>query len=155
VRKLVLLLVVLTVALFGCAEGSGDTPSVGDSSEESETEGSTNGVILTFSRSGGLLGTTETITIRSDGRVEAEGDAAPQRLEVPEELLNRLEEELQDLDWERAAAEPDNVECSDCFTYDIRAGGQRITTTAMGQSGQELSDLLALIEEILGTSPGG
>ena len=148
--------IVLIVALFGCAEGAGDTPSGEDSSEESETGGSANGVVLTFSRSGGLVGTTETITIRSDGRAEVEGDAAPpQQLEVPPELLNRLEDELQDLDWEQAAAEPENVVCSDCFTYDIRSGGQRITTTAMGQSGEELKDLLTLVEQILASSSGG
>jgi hypothetical protein len=157
VRKLVLLLIVLTVAQLGCAEGAGDAPSNEDSSEdtseESETGDSTNGVLLTFSRSGGLVGTTETITIRSDGRAEVEGDASPpRRIEVPPESLNRLEEELQSLNWERAASEPDNVDCADCFTYDIRSGGQRITTTAMGQSGEELRDLLALIEEILATS---
>jgi hypothetical protein len=149
-----LLSIVLTVALFGCAEGAGE-PSGEDSSEESEPGGSSNGVVLSFSRSGGLVGTTETITIQSDGRAEVEGDAAPpQRLEVPPELLNRLEEELQSLDWERAASEPENVDCADCFTYDIRAGGQRVTTTAMGQSGEELRDLLALVEEIIATSMG-
>lgn len=149
-----LLLIVLTVAQLGCAEGAGDTPSNEDSSEESETD-STNGVLLTFSRSGGLIGTTETITIRSDGRAEVEGDASPpRRIEIPPESVNRLEEELQSLNWERAASEPDNVDCADCFTYDIRSGGQRITTTAMGQSGEELRDLLALIEELFATSLG-
>ena len=150
-----LLLIVLTVAQLGCAEGAGDTPSNEDSSEESETGDSTNGVLLTFSRSGGLIGSTETITIRSDGRAEVEEDASPpRRIEVPPESVNRLEEELQSLNWERAASEPDNVDCADCFTYDIRSGGQRITTTAMGQSGEELRDLLALMEEILATSTG-
>lgn len=149
-----LLLIVLTVAQLGCAEGAGDTPSNEDSSEESETD-STNGVLLTFSRSGGLIGTTETITIRSDGRAEVESDASPpRRIEIPPESVNRLEEELQSLNWERAASEPDNVDCADCFTYDIRSGGQRITTTAMGQSGEELRDLLALIEELFATSSG-
>ncbi len=149
-----LLLIVLTVAQLGCAEEAGDTPSNEDSSEESETD-STNGVLLTFSRSGGLIGTTETITIRSDGRAEVEGDASPpRRIEIPPESVNRLEEELQSLNWERAAFEPDNVDCADCFTYDIRSGGQRITTTAMGQSGEELRDLLALIEELFATSSG-
>jgi len=112
-----LLLIVLTVAQLGCAEGAGDTSSNEDSSEESETGDSTNGVLLTFSRSGGLIGTSETITIRSDGRAEVEGDASPpRRIEVPPESVNRLEEELQSLNWERAASEPDNVDCADCFT---------------------------------------
>jgi hypothetical protein len=112
-------------------------------------------VLLTFSRSGGFAGTTETLTVRADGRAEVEGDASPPgRIEVPPELLTRLEEELQSLDWERAATEPQNVECADCFTYDIRAGERSISTTALGQSGEELSDLLALIEEILANSPG-
>ena len=155
-----LLLIVLAAVQLGCSEDPGSTVSPADPAPETEAEDPTNdpgssGVLLTFQRSGGFAGTTETITIRSDGRVEFEGDAAPpQRLEVPPELLNSLEEELEGLDWERAATEPDNVVCSDCFKYDIRAGGQRVTTTGMGQSGVELRDLLALMEEILATSSG-
>jgi hypothetical protein len=153
-RRLVLLLIVLAAAQVGCSGEAHDTPS-DRSRTDAENDPGSSGVLLTFRRSGGFAGTTETITIRSDGRVEFEGDAAPpQRLEVPPELLNRLEEELEGLNWERAATEPDDVVCSDCFEYDIRAGGQRVTTTGMGQSGEELSDLLALIEEILATSSG-
>ena len=147
-----LLLTILAVAQVGCSGEAYDTPS-DRSQTDPENDPGSSGVLLTFQRSGGFAGTTETITIRSDGRVEFEGDAAPpQRLEVPPELLNRLKEELQGLDWQRAATEPQNVVCSDCFEYDIRAGGQRITTTAMGQSGEELSNLLALMDEILANS---
>ncbi|MPZ90868.1 MAG: hypothetical protein GEU68_04425 [Actinobacteria bacterium] len=152
-RKLVLLLIILVGATVGCSEGD-DTPSAEIPAPDKETEDPTNdpgsgGVMLTFRRSGGFLGTTETITIRSDGRGKIEGDASPpQRLEVPPELLNRLEEELRNLDWDRAATEPRNVSCSDCFVYTIRSGGQRVKTTGMGQSGQELSDLLALVDQI-------
>jgi len=153
----VLLLIVLAAVQLGCSDGPRGPVSPDSSAPESETEDPANdqgsgGVLLTFGRSGGFAGTTETITIRSDGRAEVEGDAAPpQRLEVPPELLNRLEEELEELDWQRAATEPANVDCADCFTYDIRAGGQRVTTTAMGQSGEELRELLALMDEILAT----
>jgi len=147
VRKLLLLLIVLAAVELGCSP----EPESADPTNDPDSSG----VLLTFTRSGGFAGTTETITVQSDGRVEFEGDAAPpQTLELPPELLNRLEEELQDLDWERAAKEPANVVCSDCFTYDIRAGGQQVTTTGLGQSGQELSDFLALIEEIFANSSG-
>ncbi|MGH2774476.1 MAG: hypothetical protein ACRDJT_03455 [Actinomycetota bacterium] len=160
-RKLALVLIVLVAAALGCSEGE-DAPAAEnpapDPGTKTETEDPSNapgstGVLLTFRRSGGLAGTTETITIRSDGQGEIEGDATPpQRLEVPPELLGQLEEELQTLDWARAASEPRNVDCADCFVYDIRSGGQRLKTTGMGQSGEELRDLLALVEEIRASS---
>jgi hypothetical protein len=160
VRRLALLSFVLVAALLGCSEESDEVPSKEDPSPGAETEEGTDpdpkGELLVFTRSGGFAGMTETLTVRADGRAELEGDASPPgRIEVPPELLTRLEEELQSLDWERAATEPQNVDCADCFTYDIRAGGQRITTTAMGQSGQELRDLLALIDEIIATGSRG
>ena len=151
------MLIVLVAAAVGCSEGEGlpdaENPSP-DAGTETETEDPSNdpgssGVLLTFRKSGGLVGTTETITIRAGGRGEIESDAnPPQRLDVPSELLNQLEEELRTLDWARAGTEPENVDCADCFLYDIRSGGQRVTTTGMGQSGEELRDLLALINEI-------
>ncbi|HZK52289.1 MAG TPA: hypothetical protein VFD47_12090 [Actinomycetota bacterium] len=157
-RKLALVLIVLVAVALGCSEGDdlpdAENPSP-DAGAETESEDPSNdpgssGVLLTFRRSGGLAGATETITIRADGRGEIEGDATPpQRLDVPPELLSQLEEELRTLDWARAGTEPENVDCADCFLYDIRSGGQRVTTTGMGQSGEELRDLLALVDEII------
>jgi hypothetical protein len=152
VRKLTLLMIVLA-ALMGCSEDPDEVPSAEDPSTGTDTDERANpssgGQLLTFTRSGGFAGTTETITIGSGGRVEIESDAAPsQELTIPPDLVNRLQEELKSLDWARAANEPPNVDCADCFTYDIRAGGQRVTTTAMGESGEELRDLIALVDEI-------
>jgi hypothetical protein len=156
VSKLVLLMIVLAGAQLGCSQSDDDTPPTEDSATEDPGDPGTSGVLLSFTRSGGFAGTTETLTVRADGRAELEGDASPPgRLEVPPELLTRLEEELQGLDWTRAATEPQNVDCADCFTYDIRASGRSITTTAMGQSGEELRDLLALIDEIIATGSRG
>ena len=160
VRRLAPLLIVLVVALLGCSEDPGAAPPGGEGSPDDKTEESADprskGELLSFTRSGGFAGTTETITIGSDGGVEVEGDAGPpQELQLPTAMLSRIDEELQTLDWERAANEPPNVDCADCFIYDIRAGGQRVTTTAMGESGEELRDLIALIEEIPRDSTDG
>jgi len=153
VRKLAPLLFVLVVALLGCSEDPDEASPPGEPSPERKTEESadpgSNGELLSVTRSGGFAGTTETITIGSDGRVEVAGDAGPpQDLRIPAAMLSRIADELQRLDWERAGNEPPNVDCADCFIYDIRAGGQRVTTTAMGESGEELRDLIALIDEI-------
>jgi hypothetical protein len=154
-KKLALVSIALVVAALGCAEGDdiSDTenpaPDADTETEAPSNDPGSSGVLLTLRRSGGLLGTTETVIVRADGRAEIEGDATPpQQLEVPPELLDRLEEELQTIDWARAATEPEGAVCSDCFLYVIRSGGQRISTTGMGQSGEELSDLLALVDEI-------
>jgi hypothetical protein len=159
VRRLALLSFVLFAALLGCEQADevppAEDPSPGADTEDGGDRGQTDELLI-FTRSGGFAGTTETLTIRADGRAELEGDASPPgRIEVPPELLTRLEEELESLDWERAATEPKNVVCNDCFAYDIRAGGQRIKTTGLGQSGEELGDLLALIDEIITTGSRG
>ena len=154
-KKLALVSIALIVAALGCAERDdisgteNQAPDADTETEDPSDDPGSSGVLLTLRRSGGLLGTTETVTVRSNGQAKIEGDATPpQSLEVPPELLSRLEEELQTLDWARAATEPANAVCSDCFLYEIRSGGQRISTTGMGQSGEELGDLLALVDEI-------
>ena len=150
------MVIVMVFAALGCVEGDdisdADNPAPDTEAEDPSNDPGSSGVLLTFKRSGGFAGTTETIIVRSNGQGEIEGDATPPRsLEVPPELLNRLEEELRTLDWARAATEPANVDCADCFVYDIRSGGQRVETTGMGQSGEELRDLLALVDEIIAT----
>lgn len=156
--QLAIVLIVLVAATLGCSEGDdlsdaeNPSPDAETQTEDPSNDPGSSGVLLTFRRSGGLTGSTETITIRSDGRGEIEGDATPpQRLNVSPELLDGLEEELRNLDWARAGTEPPNVDCADCFVYSIRSGGQRVTTTGRGQSGEELRDLLALVEEIIAT----
>jgi len=110
-------------------------------------------VLLTYERSGGFTGSTDGLTIRSDGRATISGDQFPSgRFTLSDAHLTELQRELSDLDWARAADEPPNVVCADCFVYDISSGQQRVTTTANGQSGRELGDLLALVEEIIATS---
>jgi hypothetical protein len=110
-------------------------------------------VLLTYERSGGFTGSTDGLTIRADGRATISGDQFPSgRFTLSDARLMELKRELSDLDWERAADEPPNVVCADCFVYDISSGQQRVTTTANGQSGRELGDLLALVDSIIASS---
>lgn len=110
-------------------------------------------VLLTYERSGGFTGSTDSLTIRADGRATASGELIPSgRFTLSDAHLTELKRELSDLDWERAADEPPNVMCADCFVYEISSGEERVTTTANGQSGRELGDLLALVDDIIASS---
>jgi len=144
-KTLWLMLALMTLA--ACTDSQSAAPDGGPESPPSS------GVLLDYQRSGGFAGSTDSLTIRADGRATASGDMIPSGdFTVPDDLLSGLRQELDELDWERAADEPPNVACADCFVYDISSGQQRVTTTANGQSGRELGDLLALVEEIIATS---
>jgi hypothetical protein len=41
------------------------------------------------------------------------------------------------------------VVCADCYRYDISYEQQHASTTAVGRSGRELEDLLALVNAII------
>lgn len=157
-KTLSLLLIALISALAACSESPSDGSSAGAPAEspgESPPESSPSGVLLSYERSGGFAGLTDRLEVRSDGRAELVADDAPQRpFEVPPELMERLRAELENLDWARANSEPRDVECSDCYVYRIRSGSHTLTTTAMGESGEELGELLALVEEIKASASG-
>ena len=137
-KTLWLMLALMTLA--ACTDSQSAAPDGGPESPPSS------GVLLDYQSSGGLAGSsgglagsTDSLTIRADGRATASGDMIPSGdFTVPDDLLSELRQELDELDWERAADEPPNVACADCFVYDISSGQQRVTTTANGQSGREL-----------------
>jgi hypothetical protein len=151
-------LCLLVVALIALAPACSETPtkdSTGETTGDEPAESSSSSVLLRFERSGGFAGLTDRLTVRSDGRTELMADDAPMEpFELPPDLLQRLQAELESIDWVRAGNEPHDVECSDCYVYEIQAGSHSVTTTAMGQSGEELAGLLTLVEEIKASGSG-
>ncbi|MDQ3771897.1 MAG: hypothetical protein M3343_07420 [Actinomycetota bacterium] len=144
-KTLWLMLALMTLA--ACTDSQSAAPDGGPESPPSS------GVLLDYQRSGGFTGSTDGLTIRADGRAVVEGDQFPSgRFTLSDAHLTELKRELEDLDWDRAADEPPNVVCADCFVYDISSGEERVTTTANGQSGRELGDLLALVDTIIASS---
>ncbi|MGH2750428.1 MAG: hypothetical protein ACRDK3_06090 [Actinomycetota bacterium] len=151
--KAISLVMMVVLSVFAaCAESPPDEPSA-ESPEESAVKPEAGGMLLSFQRSGGFAGMTEMLTIQSDGRARLDSERVPSaRWEVPPELMDRLRTELAELDWARAGSEPRDITCNDCFSYRIQSGAQRVTTTGLGESGEELGDLLALVEEIIASS---
>ena len=133
------LALVLTLGVAACNE---TTPTQGDP-EPPRT-------LLTYQRSGGFAGLTQRLEVLSDGTATIEGTGGKSReFEVSDERVRRLTDTLEDIDWARAADEPENTVCADCFIYDIAYQGRRVSTTAIGNSGRELRELLPLINAII------
>jgi hypothetical protein len=153
-KTLVLFLIALSALAPACSETPGtDTPDQTPNQSTDETPEDSSSVLLRYKRSGGFAGLTDRLIVRSDGATELVADDAPQNpFELPPELLERLRAELENLDWVQAGSEPRDVQCADCYVYEIQAGSHSVTTTAMGQSGRELAELLTLVEEIKATS---
>jgi hypothetical protein len=130
------------VLLLGVAGCDDTTPTQGDPGPP-ET-------LLTYQRSGGFTGLTQRLRVLSDGTATfTNAGGKTKRFEVPEERLSELADTLEDIDWSRAGHEPKNVVCADCYLYDISYERQHASTTAVGNSGRELEDLLALVNAII------
>lgn len=106
--------------------------------------------LLDFERSGGYTGTTQTLRISTDGSAALEStEVGPTRFEISNRRVAELTETLEEIDWTRAANEPANVSCADCYFYDISYEDHRVTTSGLGNSGRELEDLFALVDAAL------
>ena len=106
--------------------------------------------LLTYQRSGGFAGLTQRVEVLTDGTATLEGTGGKlNRFEISDERVRQLTDTLEDIDWARAADEPENTMCADCYVHDIAYEGHRMSTTAIGSSGRELRDLLTLINTIV------
>ncbi len=109
--------------------------------------------LLTYQRSGGFAGLNQRLEVLADGTATLEGTGGKSsEFEVSDEHVRRLTDTLEDIDWARAADEPENTVCADCFIYDIAYEGRRVSTPAIGNSGRELRDLLSLLNAIIAES---
>jgi len=107
-------------------------------------------MLLTYQRSGGLAGLTQMVEVLTDGTATLEGTGGKlNRFEISDERMRQLTVTLEGIDWARADDEPANTMCADCYVYDIAYEGRRMSTTALGNSGRELRDLLTLINTIV------
>ena len=123
--------------------------------EERRTHGDPEppGTLLTFHRSGGFAGLTQRLEVLTDGTAALEGTGGKDaEFEVSGERVRQLAGTLEDIDWARAADEPENTGCLDCFVYDIIYEGRRVSTTGLGNSGRELRDLLSLVDALISES---
>jgi len=133
------------VFLLGVAGCNDTTPAQGDPGPP-ET-------LLTYERSGGFTGLTQSLLVLSDGTATfTNAGGKTKRFEVSTERVSELADTLEDIDWSRAGDEPSNVGCADCYLYDISYGQQHASTTAVGRSGRELENLLALVNAIISES---
>ena len=136
----------------GRAPGANRDEAPSEERDETPAEKGEDQTLLAFSRTGGFLGITRSLTVNTNGAALLESDGAAERFELSEEHLEELERVLAEIDWERVAEDPGDVACDDCFTYEIHYDTHHVTTTEVGPSERELADLLALIEEISPTS---
>ncbi len=137
------LALVLTLGVTACSDET--TPAQGDPG--------TPRTLLTYQRSGGFAGLAQRLEVLSDGTATIEGTGGKSsEFEVSDERVRQLTDTLEDIDWARAADEPENTVCADCFIYDIAYEGRRVSTTAIGNSGRELRELLPLINAIISES---
>jgi hypothetical protein len=108
----------LMVVLAGCGGKS-------DSSSESTPSGP---VLLSFSRSGGVAGTFDTLIVRDGGASEISeeiGGAVTARFQLPPEQLARLRREFAAAHFETVGSALSSG-CADCFLYVITYRGYTI-----------------------------
>jgi hypothetical protein len=106
----------LAIAVAGC--GGGDDGG----SEHGPTGGE-----ITYSRSGGLAGISESLTIAPDGTVTVKsgfpGEPRTKELQIGDAQLRALEADLSKADLE-SLDEGEAAGCADCFVYVLSYGGE-------------------------------
>jgi len=114
-RKLLPLLGVALLAA-GCGEGAGNGGGQPGSGET-----------VTYSRTGGLAGTSERLIIRPDGRAKLEvgyQDPATTEFTVPPAELDKLQDALAGFgDIDGAGTQ---TGCADCYLYSLTVGDRTI-----------------------------
>ena len=103
--------------------GSAGAPDVGGTSGT--------GIVGSFTRSGGLQGLTETLTVHSDGTVtlsQGEGSGAPYRTaQVPNAQVQSLQAVFASKEWQQLEGSY-GQQVPDGFQYTISANGKQVQT---------------------------
>ncbi len=112
-KELVLLGTCLAVVAAGCG-GDDTTTTTADP-----------GILVTYSRSGGVASMPESLVIRADGSatVEAGVTGAREEFELDPDELARVRTELEAAEFDDVADPPVQTGCADCYVYEITYDG--------------------------------
>ncbi len=124
----------LVVLLTGC--GPGSVPTATPTMLSPGSAGPTpvvvsEGVVAKITRSGGILGRTETIVIRADGTATFTGENRysrdPKPFLVTESVVQDLETAFNSDEWQQLAkSHGECAQCADYYEYHIWGGGKTV-----------------------------
>ena len=136
--------IVACLLVFGAGCGDDEAP-------EDPTEPAT----ITYSRSGGVAGIDETLTVRPDGSGEFErgsaGDSPVDRFQLEPSRHEELTEVVGELDFAALDA-GQSATCADCFIYEISYGDSTLTADDVTAK-PELRRALSALNEAIRTRP--
>lgn len=131
---------IVAVALLatGCGEDS-DT-------SEPDSPVPEDGRLVDWSRSGGIAGVVEEMTIERDGSatLTVGVDAESTEFRLADGELAQLADELEAADFEAVEPPPAEAVCADCFVYAITvAGEKRITLDDLAERPESVSTVIS------------
>jgi hypothetical protein len=151
-----LVLCFLTACLAACQPLLARPASTSQGSDASQSKGGQIPWALTYTRSGGFAGLSQTVIIKSDGAVL---DEQGQEIPVPADASSALVAEIDQLDFSSYNNEyVDASQCRDCYTYTLtfEQGDQTKTITIVedgtSQLPAELQSLLQKFDAIAAAS---
>ena len=148
-----LLVALLLFSACGAAPtgaGTSGTASGGQSSSVVTTEPATTpsaGVIATWTRSGGIAGITEVMTVYADGRVTIERDGKQQTANGDMATVQALEETFASAEWQ-ALKPVYGEQFPDAFEYTVRGGGKEVKTYDGAANPEPLATLLQRLDQL-------
>ena len=110
--------------------GGATMPSASATGDIENAGGS--GPLVTFTRSGGIAGRTETLVVDGSGTLALlNGDASGQVVstsQAPQAELDALKAELASAEWQQLAAGKIGQQPADGFAYTVLTGGKQVET---------------------------
>jgi hypothetical protein len=79
--------------------------------------------LVSFTQSGGLAGTTDSVAVTTTGYVVVDGHGADRSHRLRAATLRELRKMLSEARWDRAS--PGSSRCADCFEYVVHYHGHR------------------------------
>ena len=124
--KVLTILFVILLAGCGTAEPSGATTAAATD------------VVAVWSRSGGIAGSDDRMTVYADGRIQVEGSDATSTVQGDAAAIEALRQRVTGSEW-RSLDESYGEQFPDAFAYTIEAGGKTVRT----YDGAEMPAVLA------------
>jgi hypothetical protein len=106
-----------------------------------------NDVVAVWTRSGGIAGLTDKITIYADGRLVTEGDSGSHTVQGDAAAVQALHEIVVGSDWQ-GLDDKYGEQFPDAFAYTIEAGGKTITTYDGIETPAVLSQVMQQINQL-------
>ena len=125
------LTILFVILLTGCGAAGRTAATTAGSSD----------IVTVWSRSGGIAGSDDRMTVYADGRIQIEGNGATSIVQGDAAAIEALRQRVTGSEWQ-SLDESYGEQFPDAFAYTIEAGGKTVRTYDGAEMPAALADVL-------------